>query len=135
MRLIKSIALGLIALFLCACLPKIDTTGWRLLERREVTFGAQHDIFTIPAEIGQLSRLQVVVRKNDLEMSHIKIVFHNNEIWSPDLGRAAKVELRSYAPAYVIELPNNPSGVRFFDFRYYRLIKAARLAIVELWGK
>jgi len=135
MRLIKSIALGLIALSFCACPSTIDTTGWRLLEKREVSFGVQHDTFTIPAGMGQLARLQVVVRKNDLEMSNIKIVFHNNEIWSPDLGRAAKVVLRSYAPAYLIDLPNNPSGVRFFDFRYYRLIKGARLAIVELWGK
>jgi len=106
MRLIKSIALGLSALSLCACLPKIDTTGWRLLERREVTFGAQHDIFTIPAEIGQLSRLRVVVRKNDLEMSHIKIVFHNNEIWSPDLGR----------PGLRHRTPEQPLGRPIFRF-------------------
>jgi len=131
MKSFKMIAFSVILLSFLSCTPNIVPAGWDFLGKRQVNLTVDHDTITIPPGARTLSRLLIVVRMNDLELYDIKVNFENGDEFD------AKFRGRFLAnrDTQIIDLPGGARRVRRVDFRYRSLLRTARRAEVELWGK
>jgi len=131
MKTFKTIAAGVILLSFLACTPNVVPAGWDLLGKRQVNLTVDHDAITVPQGSRILSRLLLVVRMNDLELYDVKVTFENGEEFD------AKFRGRFLAnrDTQIIDLPGKERRVRRIDFRYRSLLRTARRAEVEVWGK
>jgi hypothetical protein len=131
MKSFKAIAFGVILLSFLSCTPNIVPSGWDFLGKRQVNLTVNHDTVTIPPAARTLSRLLIVVRMNDLELYDIKVTFESGEEFD------AKFRGRFLAnrDTQIIDLPGGERRVRRIDFRYRSLLRTARRAEVEIWGK
>jgi hypothetical protein len=131
MKSFKTIAFSVILLSFLSCTPNIVPAGWDFLGKRQVNLTVDHDTITIPPGARTLSRLLIVVRMNDLELYDIKVNFENGDEFD------AKFRGRFLAnrDTQIIDLPGGARRVRRVDFRYRSLLRTARRAEVELWGK
>ena len=131
MKSFKAIAFSVILLSFLSCLPNIVPAGWDFLGKRQVNLTVDHDTIPIPPGARTLSRLLIVVRMNDLELYDIKVNFENGDEFD------AKFRGRFLAnrDTQIIDLPGGARRVRRVDFRYRSLLRTARRAEVELWGK
>jgi hypothetical protein len=68
MKNARLMAMGCILLFLIACAPNLVPPGWEFLGKRDVSFGADHDVFRILPRERALHRLLIVVKMNDVEL-------------------------------------------------------------------
>jgi hypothetical protein len=127
----KAIAFSIILLSFLSCMPNIVPAGWEFLGKRQVNFAAEHDTVTIPQSAKPFGRLLLVVRMNDMELYDIKVTFENGDIFD------AKFKGRFLAnrDTQIIDLPGGVRHVRRVDFRYRSLLRTARRAEVEIWGK
>jgi hypothetical protein len=131
MKGLKIAALSLILLSFLACTPGLVPSGWEFLGKREVSFGLDHDTITIPAQMKAFSKLLIVVRMNDLELYDIKVTFGSGADFSPNF-RGKFIANRD---TQIIDLPGAARRIRRVDFRYRSLLRTARRAMVELYGK
>jgi len=131
MKGLKIAALSLILLSFLACRPGLVPSGWEFLGKREVSFGVDHDTITIPAQMRAFSKLLIVVRMNDLELYDIKVTFESGADFSPNF-RGKFIANRD---SQIIDLPGAARRIRRVDFRYRSLLRTARRAMVELYGK
>lgn len=131
MKVLKIAAPGLILLSFLACTPSLVPSGWELLGKRDVGFGVDHDAITVPAQKGAFSKLLVVVRMNDLELYDIRVTFESGADFSPNF-RGKFIANRD---TQIIDLPGAARRIRKVDFRYRSLLRTARRAVVELYGK
>lgn len=131
MKNARLMAMGCILLFLIACAPNLVPPGWEFLGKRDVSFGADHDVFRILPRERALHRLLIVVRMNDVELFDVKVSFENGGEFD------AKFRGRFLADrdAQIIDLPGGERRVTRVDFRYKSLKQSARRAEIELWGK
>ena len=131
MKSFKAIAFSVILLSFLSCLPNIVPAGWDFLGKRQVNLTVDHDTIPIPPGARTLSRLLIVVRMNDLELYDIKVTFESGDVFD------AKFRGRFLAnrDTQIIDLPGGARRVRRVDFRYRSLLRTARRAEVELWGK
>ena len=131
MKIFKTIAFSVILLSFLSCMPNIVPAGWDFLGKRQVNLTVDHDTIPIPPGARTLSRLLIVVRKNDLELYDIKVTFESGDVFD------AKFRGRFLAnrDTQIIDLPGGARRVRRIDFRYRSLLRTARRAEVELWGK
>ncbi|MCX6564463.1 MAG: hypothetical protein NTU60_12820 [Candidatus Aminicenantes bacterium] len=131
MKSFKTIVFSVILLSFLSCTPNIVPAGWDFLGKRQVNLTVDHDTITIPPGARTLSRLLIVVRMNDLELYDIKVNFENGDEFD------AKFRGRFLAnrDTQIIDLPGGARRVRRVDFRYRSLLRTARRAEVELWGK
>ncbi|MDP2915892.1 MAG: hypothetical protein Q8O91_10620 [Candidatus Aminicenantes bacterium] len=131
MKSFKTIAFSVILLSLLSCRPNIVPPGWDFLGKRQVSLGVDHDTVTIPPGARTLSRLLIVVRMNDLELYDIKVTFESGEVFDTKFrGR-----FLANRDTQIVDLPGGARRVRRVDFRYRSLLRTARRAEVELWGK
>jgi hypothetical protein len=131
MKSFKAIAFSVILLSFLSCLPNIVPAGWDFLGKRQVNLTVDHDTILIPPGARTLSRLLLVVRMNDLELYDIKVTFESGDVFD------AKFRGRFLAnrDTQIIDLPGGARRVRRVDFRYRSLLRTARRAEVDLWGK
>jgi len=131
MKSFKAITSSIILLSLLSCLTNIVPPGWNFLGKRQVNLSVDHDTVTIPSGAKTLGRLLIVVRINDLEIYDIKVTFESGEVFD------AKFRGRFLAnrDTQIIDLPGGARRVSRVDFRYRSLLRTARRAEVELWGK
>lgn len=131
MKILKTIALSVILLSFLSCTPNIVPSGWDFLAKRQVNLTVDHDTVTVPPAARTLSRLLLVVRMNDLELYDIKVTFESGDVFD------AKFRGRFLAnrDTQIIDLPGGARRVRRIDFRYRSLLRTARRAEVEIWGK
>jgi hypothetical protein len=131
MKSFKAIAFSVILLSFLSCLPNIVPAGWDFLGKRQVNLTVDHDTIPIPPGARTLSRLLIVVRMNDLELYDIKVTFESGDVFD------AKFRGRFLAnrDTQIIDLPGGARRVRRVDFRYRSLLRTARRAEVDLWGK
>lgn len=131
MKNARLMAMGCILLFLIACAPNLVPPGWEFLGKRDVSFGADHDVFRILPRERALHRLLIVVRMNDVELFDVKVSFESGDEFD------AKFRGRFLADrdTQIIDLPGGERRVTRVDFRYKSLKQSARRAVIELWGK
>ena len=90
-----------------------------------------HDTITVPPGSKTLSKLLIVVRMNDLELYDIKVTFENGN----DFDAKFRGRFLANRDTQIIDLPGQERRVRRIDFRYRSLLRTARRAEVEIWGK
>jgi hypothetical protein len=131
MKNARLMAMGSILLFLVACAPNLVPPGWDFLGKRDVSFGADHDVFRILPRERALHRLLIVVKMNDVELFDVKVSFEKGDEFD------AKFRGRFLADrdTQIIDLPGGERRVTRVDFRYKSLKQSARRAVIELWGK
>ena len=131
MKNFKAMASSVILLSLLSCVPNVVPAGWNFLGKRQVNLGVDHDTVAIPPGARTLSRLLIVVRMNDLELYDMKITFESGDVYdAPFRGR-----FLANRDTQIVDLPGGARRVRRIDFRYRSLLRTARRAEVEIWGK
>lgn len=131
MKIFRTIAFSVILLSFLSCTPNIVPSGWDFLGKRQVNLTVDHDTITIPPGARTLSRLLIVVRMNDLELYDIKVNFENGD----EFDTKFRGRFLANRDTQIIDLPGGARRVRRVDFRYRSLLRTARRAEVELWGK
>jgi hypothetical protein len=131
MKSFKTIVFSVILLSFLSCTPNIVPAGWDFLGKRQVNLTVDHDTITIPPGARTLSRLLIVVRMNDLELYDIKVNFENGD----EFDTKFRGRFLANRDTQIIDLPGGARRVRRVDFRYRSLLRTARRAEVELWGK
>jgi len=134
MKIFKAGLLGILFVSILAfvsCTPSLVPEGWELLAKREVSFATSRDVIELPMAAKSLKSLLIVPRMNDIEISGLRITFENGEDYSPDL----RLKMKANVDSQVIDLPSAEKRVRRVEFRYKKLIRGARRAVIELWGK
>ena len=131
MKSFKTIAISVILLSFLSCTPNIVPAGWDFLGKRQVNLTIDHDTITFPPGGRTLSRLLIVVRMNDLELYDIKINFENGD----EFDAKFRGRFMANRDTQIIDLPGGARRVKRVDFRYRSLLRTARWAEVELWGK
>ena len=106
---------------------------WVRLGDRHVGFLGDHDSIQVGKHEGKFVRLKLIVRKNDIQLNSIKVVFGNGQVEDivfdrhiPDGGEA------------VITLPHGWHAGRFIsevELRYHSRPNFRGEAIAELWGQ
>lgn len=131
MKKIKVIVMAVLLLSFLACKAKIVPPGWDFLGKKQVNLTIDHDTLQIPPGAKTLKRLLFVVRMNDLELYDVKIGFRNGEVFD------AKFRGRFLAnrDTQIVDLPGDARHVQRIDFRYRSLLRTARRAEVEVYGK
>ncbi len=137
--LARIIGLSLLAaVFLTACAARrapapgmLDTSGWELLGRRQVSFAVDHDAVLVTAARGTFTRLMIIVRDHALEMFDIRITFRSGNDFSP----ATRLVFDESTRSRVIDLPGGRRVISRVDFAYRSLGAGFDRADVEIWGK
>ena len=106
---------------------------WVRLGDRHVGFMNDHDSIHVGKHEGKFVRLKLLVRRNDIKLNSIKVVFGNGQVEDivfdrhiPDGGEA------------VINLPHGWHEGRFIrevELRYHSRPDFRGEAIAELWGQ
>jgi len=131
MNKFKMIAFGIILLSFLSCSANIVPPGWDFLGKRQVNLTVDHDTITVPPGSRTLSRLLIVVRMNDLELYDVKVTFENGD----DFDAKFRGRFLANRDTQIIDLPGKERRVRRIDFRYRSLLRTARRAEVEIWGR
>jgi hypothetical protein len=106
---------------------------WVRLGDRHVGFVNDHDSIQVGRHEGKFVRLKLIIRRNDIKLNSIKVVFGNGQVEDivfdrhiPDGGEA------------VINLPHGWHEGRFIrevELRYHSRPDFRGEAIAELWGQ
>jgi len=131
MKKIYAIVTAVLLLSFLSCKANIVPPGWDFLGKKQVNLTVDHDVLQIPPAVKALKRLLFVVRMNDLELYDVKIHFRNGEVYD------AKFRGRFLAnrDTQIVDLPGEARNIKQIDFRYRSLLRTARRAEVEVYGK
>ncbi|MCC6465833.1 MAG: hypothetical protein IT463_10875 [Planctomycetes bacterium] len=110
--------------------PVVAEDNWELLGKREVAFKDESDSIEVTAKEGRFVAIQFKVEDGNLEMYDIKVIFGNDESYSPDVRHEFKEDSRSR----VIDLPGEARVIKRVNFKYSSRIRKGR-AEVKLFGK
>lgn len=131
--------LGLLGLLFTAATPAPVATcddcdqppGWELLGKRIVNFGLDHDEILVTAAEGRFTAIKLKLKGGPINM--IKCVVHYGN------GTSDEIELRAVIPANgesrIIDLQGGDRVINRVSFWYDTKNRAARRAIVEVWGR
>jgi hypothetical protein len=106
---------------------------WVRLGDRNVGFISDHDTIHVGRHDGKFKRLKLIVRRNDIKLNSIKILYGNNEVEDVVFDR----EIRDGGEA-VIDLPHGWHEGRFIrdvELHYHSRPDFRGEALAELWGK
>ncbi len=108
-----------------------DRAGWVELGEQTVMGRRDRDVIKVGRREGRFDRLMVVVEDSDLEMTSMRITFHNGDRYEPNLKHFFREQDRTRA----IDLPGDRRGVAIKDieFQYGNLPGGGR-ARVAVWG-
>lgn len=106
---------------------------WVRLGDRHVGFVKDHDVIEVGRHDGKFKRLKLIIRRNDIELNSIKILFGNGEVEDVVFqqhihdGGEAVINLRS--PWH------EGRFVRAVEMHYHSRPDFRGEAIAELWGQ
>ncbi len=107
---------------------------WVRLGERHVGFINDHDIIEVGVRDGRFKRLKLIVRRNDIKLNSIKVLFGNGEVEDivfnehiPDGGESPTINLRT--PWH------NGRYIRAVELHYHSRPDFRGEAITELWGQ
>ncbi len=106
---------------------------WVRLGDRKVGFISDHDVIHVGRHDGKFKRLKLIIRRNDIELNSIKVLFGNGEVEDIVFQR----KLREGGEA-VIDLPHGWHDGRFIrdvELHYHSRPDFRGEALAELWGQ
>jgi hypothetical protein len=106
---------------------------WVRLGDRHVGFRSDHDSIHVGRHEGRFVRLKLLVRRNDIKLNSVKVVFGNGETEIIPFQQ----HVRDGGEA-IIPLPHGWRAGRFIrevELRYHSRPNFRGEAIAELWGK
>ena len=106
---------------------------WVRLGDRSVGFRSDHDSIHVGRHEGKFKRLKLLIRRNDIKLNSIKIVFGNGEAEEVVFDR----HIRDGGEAE-IDLPHGwhrGRSIREVELRYHSRPDFRGEAIAELWGQ
>lgn len=110
--------------------PAHAEDNWELLGSREVAFKDESDTIEVTAKEGRFVAIQFKVEDGNLEMYDIKVVFGNDESYSPEV----KHEFKEGSRSRQIDLPGEARVIRKVEFWYKSRLREGK-ATVNLYGK
>ena len=113
--------------------PPLCAGDWVKLGDRGVGFLSDRDTIHVGRHDGKFKRLKLLVRRNDIKLDSIKIVFGNGEVEDVVFDR----HIRDGGEA-VIELPHGwhkGRSIREVELRYRSRPNFRGEALAELWGQ
>ena len=117
-------------LVFAACAPKLVPPGSVPLGRAEIGFSTFRAVIPTPATAPPVKRLIILALLNDLEFTHIRVVFENGTSFEhPDRAR-----LTPQRDSLVLDLPGERRKVSEIIVQYANVRQTARRAVVEIWG-
>ncbi len=121
----------LTALFgLAACGPKLVPAGAVRLGRAEIGFTTMRAVIPVPATAPPVRRLIVLALVNDIDFTHIRVVFEDGTSFEhPNRAR-----LTPQRDSLVLDLPGERRKVSEIIVQYSNFRQTARRAVVEIWG-
>jgi len=87
--------------------------GWERLGSQQVGPGADHDVFSVPGDMGPFRELRLQARGGSIEMNDVTITFENGETYRPRV-RSPLGERDDE----IIDLPGNRRRIKQIDFTY-----------------
>ncbi len=106
---------------------------WVRLGDRNVGFISDHDTIHVGRHDGKFKRLKLIIRRNDIKLNSIKVLYGNGELEDVVFDR----EIRDGGEA-VIDLPHGWHEGRFIrdvELHYHSRPDFRGEALAELWGK
>ncbi len=106
---------------------------WERLGDRHVGFVSDHDVIHVGRHDGKFKRLKLIIRRNDIELNSIKVLFGNGEVEDVVFNR----HIHDGQEA-VIDLPHGWHEGRYIrdvELHYHSRPDFRGEAIAELWGQ
>lgn len=104
---------------------------WELLGRQTVGFLKDRDVVQVGRDDGDFSKIQIRVKKNEVEFSDVKVVYGN--------GQADDIPVRDKIAAggqtRVIDLKGKERFIKRVEFVYRSKPSFKGEAVVEVWGR
>jgi hypothetical protein len=107
-----------------------EAPKWEKLGSRQVDFIADKDVIEVGGVEGRFSAIRIDVEEGNLDMWNVRVVFENDEDYSPD----TRIEFRQGSMSRVIDLPGEARKIRKISFLYKSEFKKGR-ATVHVFGK
>jgi hypothetical protein len=105
--------------------------GWELLGRQSVGFVTDRDIVQVGRKDGDFSKIQLRVKKNDVEVVDLKVVYGNGQV--DDIPVREKI--RAGGQTRAIDLKGGERFIRSVNLVYRSKPNFKGLAVVEVWGR
>lgn len=120
----------ILALSFAACAPKLIPDGWIEIARAEIAFSTTRAVLPVPPSTPPVKRLIVVALINDIDFTHIRVLFENGTSFErPDRARISPDR-----DSIVLDLPGERRKVREVVVQYHNVRQTARRAVVSVWG-
>jgi hypothetical protein len=107
---------------------------WVRLGERRVGFVSDHDVIEVGTRDGRFKRLKLLVRRNDIELNSIKILFGNGEV--EDFRFEERIRDGGESPTINLRTPwHDGRYIRAVEIHYHSRPDFRGEAIAELWGQ
>jgi hypothetical protein len=105
--------------------------GWELLGRQSVGFLADKDIVKVGRDDGDFTKIQLRVKKNDIEMLDLKVTYGNGQ--TDDIP--VREVIRAGGQTRQIDLKGGNRVIRSIQLAYKSKPSFKGQAVVEVWGR
>ena len=107
---------------------------WVKLGERQVGFINDHDKIEVGREEGKFKRLRLRVRRNDIELNSINVVFGNGEV--EHIKFDERLREGEDSPVINLKTPSNEGRhIREVELHYHSRPDFRGEAVAELWGQ
>lgn len=113
-----------------ACAPKLIPDGCIQMARAEVVFSTTRAVLPIPPSTPPVKRLIIVALINDIDFTHIRVVFENGTSFE----HPKRAILSPDRDTIILDLPGERRKVREVIVQYQNVRQTARRAVVSIWG-
>jgi len=104
---------------------------WELLGRQSVGFLADKDVVQVGRQDGDFSKIQLRVKKNDIEMLDLKVVYGNGQV--DDIP--VREIIRAGGKTRAIDLKGGDRFIRSVQLAYRSKPSFKGQAVIEVWGR
>ncbi|MCC6575552.1 MAG: hypothetical protein IT462_17370 [Planctomycetes bacterium] len=114
-------------------LPPVERRypGWDFLGSRSASFSSERDTIEVGAREGYFRAIQIEVEDGDLEMYQVKVIFTDNQSYSPRVTLNFREDTRTGS----IDLPGDARRIREVQFKYRSSNVRSGMATVNLYGR
>ncbi len=106
---------------------------WERLGERHVGFVNDHDVIEVGRHEGKFKRLKLIVRRNDIELNSIKVMFGNGEV--EDVVFKQRIHDGGEAVINLKTPWHEGRHIRAVEMHYHSRPDFRGEAIAELWGQ
>ena len=121
---------AILILAFAACAPKLIPNGCIQMARAEVVFSTTRAVLPIPPSTPPVKRLIIVALVNDIDFTHVRVVFENGTSFE----RSDRARISPDRDSIVLDLPGARRKVREVIVEYQNVRQTARRAVVSIWG-